>query len=110
MINRALVVHAFYPSTQKAEVGGFLILRPAWSDFESQVYTEKSCLKNKTKQNKTKQNKTKQPNLTQPNSTQPNPTQPNQPNLTQTKPNLNKTKQNKNTKQTNKQKTYDPLN
>jgi major histocompatibility complex class I len=26
-----VVVHAFNPSTQEAEAGGFLSLRPAWS-------------------------------------------------------------------------------
>jgi H+/gluconate symporter-like permease len=28
---RAVVVHAFNPSTQEAEAGGFLSLRPTWS-------------------------------------------------------------------------------
>jgi hypothetical protein len=30
-IRRAVVVHAFNPSTWEAEAGGFLSLRPAWS-------------------------------------------------------------------------------
>jgi major histocompatibility complex class I len=29
--SRAVVVHAFNPSTWEAEAGGFLRLRPAWS-------------------------------------------------------------------------------
>jgi hypothetical protein len=29
--SRAVVVHAFNPSTWEAEAGGFLSLRPAWS-------------------------------------------------------------------------------
>jgi hypothetical protein len=29
--SRAVVVHTFNPSTWKAEAGGFLSLRPAWS-------------------------------------------------------------------------------
>jgi hypothetical protein len=52
---QAVVAHAFNPSTWEAEAGGFLSLRPAWSMSEfqdSQGYTEKHCLKNKTKQNK----------------------------------------------------------
>jgi hypothetical protein len=28
---QGVVVHAFNPSTQEAEAGGFLSLRPAWS-------------------------------------------------------------------------------
>jgi hypothetical protein len=30
-IGRAVVAHAFNPSTWEAEAGGFLSLRPAWS-------------------------------------------------------------------------------
>jgi hypothetical protein len=30
-LSRAVVVHAFNPSTWEAEAGGFLSLRPAWS-------------------------------------------------------------------------------
>jgi hypothetical protein len=57
-----VVAHAFNTSIWEAEAGGFLSLRPGLqSEFQdSQGYTEKPCLKNKTKQNKTKQNKTKQ--------------------------------------------------
>jgi hypothetical protein len=41
-----MVAHAFNPSTWKAEAGGFLSSRPAWStEFQdSQGYTEKPCL------------------------------------------------------------------
>jgi hypothetical protein len=49
-----MVAHAFNPSTQEAEAGGFLSSRPARAIQRNPV------LKNKTKQNKTKQNKTKQ--------------------------------------------------
>jgi hypothetical protein len=31
LTGRAMVVHAFNPSTSEAEAGGFLSLRPAWS-------------------------------------------------------------------------------
>jgi hypothetical protein len=31
LIRPGVVVHAFNPSTQEAEAGGFLSLRPAWS-------------------------------------------------------------------------------
>jgi hypothetical protein len=31
LLGRAVVAHAFNPSTQEAEAGGFLSLRPAWS-------------------------------------------------------------------------------
>jgi hypothetical protein len=57
-----VVAHAYNPSTWKAEAGGFLSSRPAWSTSEfqdSQGYTEKPCLENKTKQNKTNKQKTK---------------------------------------------------
>jgi hypothetical protein len=42
-----VVVHAFSPSPQEAEAGGFLSSRPAWTTCEfqdSQGYTEKPCL------------------------------------------------------------------
>jgi hypothetical protein len=48
------MVHAFNPTTQEAEPGGYLSLRPAWSieqtslqsKFqENQSYTEKPCLR-----------------------------------------------------------------
>jgi hypothetical protein len=39
-----MVAHAFNPSTQEAEAGGFLSSRPAWST-KYQGYTEKPCLK-----------------------------------------------------------------
>jgi hypothetical protein len=44
-----MVVHAFNPSTQEAETGGFLRLRPAWSKNEFQDnlgYTEKPYFEN----------------------------------------------------------------
>ena len=54
-----MVAHAFDPSAQGAEAGGFLSLRPAWSTEwvpgEPVLYRE--TLSWKTKQNKTKQNK-----------------------------------------------------
>jgi hypothetical protein len=31
VMSQAVVVHAFNPSTQEAQAGGFLSLRPAWS-------------------------------------------------------------------------------
>jgi hypothetical protein len=42
-------MHAFNPSTQEAEAGGFLSLRPAWStEFrDSQGYTENKNKKQK---------------------------------------------------------------
>jgi hypothetical protein len=42
------VSHTFNPSTQKAEAGGFLSLRPAYrGEFQdSRGYTEKSYLEN----------------------------------------------------------------
>jgi hypothetical protein len=49
-----VVVHAFNPSTWEAEAGGFLSLRPAWSQSEfqdSQGNTEKPCLKKPKKKN-----------------------------------------------------------
>jgi hypothetical protein len=64
-LSRAVVAHAFNPSTWEAETGRFLSSRPAWSKSEfqdSQGYTEKPCLK---KQNKTKQ-PTKQTNKQKP--------------------------------------------
>jgi hypothetical protein len=52
--SRAVVAHAFNPSTREAEAGGFLSLRPAWStEFQdSQGYTEKPCLEKTTKKKK----------------------------------------------------------
>jgi hypothetical protein len=43
-MSRAVVAHAFNPSTREAEAGGFLSWRTAWSQSEfqdSQGYTEK---------------------------------------------------------------------
>jgi hypothetical protein len=53
-----LVAHTFNPSTWEAEAGRFLSSRPKASPVyrrefqDSQDYTEKPCLENKTKQNK----------------------------------------------------------
>jgi hypothetical protein len=56
--SRAVVAHAFNPSTWEAEAGRFLSSRQPGlqSEFQdSQGYTEKPCLeKPETKQNKTK--------------------------------------------------------
>jgi hypothetical protein len=51
-----VVAHAFNPSTQEAEAGGFLSLQPGLqSEFQdSQGYTEKPCLKNKQTNKQTK--------------------------------------------------------
>jgi hypothetical protein len=48
-----VVAHAFNPSTRKAEAGGFLSSRPAWSRT-ARAIQRNPVLKNK-KQNKTKQ-------------------------------------------------------
>jgi hypothetical protein len=55
----AVVAHAFNP--REAEAGRFFQGQPGLQSElqDSQGYTEKPCLENKTKQNKTKQNKTK---------------------------------------------------
>ena len=65
--------HTFKPSIRKAEAGGFLSSRPAWStkwvpgqpglqsEFQDSLgYTKKPCLENKTKQNKTNKQTNKQ--------------------------------------------------
>jgi hypothetical protein len=53
-----VVAHAFNPSTQEAEAGGFLSSRPAWS---TKCVPGQPCLKNKNKNKKQKtKNKTKQ--------------------------------------------------
>jgi hypothetical protein len=57
----SVVAHAFNPSTQEAEAGGFLSSRPAWSTKVSsrtaRATQRNPVLKNKTKQQKkTKQN------------------------------------------------------
>jgi hypothetical protein len=54
---RALVAHAFNPSTREAEVVGFLSLRPAWSTEwvpGQPGYTEKPCLEKNQKRKKNK--------------------------------------------------------
>jgi hypothetical protein len=57
MISRAVVAHAFNPSTREAEAGGFLSSRPAWSTewVPGQPGLHRETLSRKTK--KTKQNK-----------------------------------------------------
>jgi hypothetical protein len=52
-----VVAHTFNPSTQEAEAGGFLSLRPGLqSEFQdSQGYTEKPCLEKQKQQTKQKQ-------------------------------------------------------
>jgi hypothetical protein len=63
-ISRAVVVHAFNLSTWKAEAGGFLGLRPAWSTerVPGQPGLHREALSQRIKkQNKTKQNKKTQP-------------------------------------------------
>jgi hypothetical protein len=57
------VAHAFNPSSWEAEAGRFLSSRPAWlqSEFQdSQGYTEKPCLKKKTKPKKKKKERKKE--------------------------------------------------
>jgi hypothetical protein len=56
------VAHAFKPSTQEAEAGGFLSLRPVWStEFQdSQGYTQKPCLEKLKKRGRERKKKTKQ--------------------------------------------------
>jgi hypothetical protein len=53
-----VVAHAFNLSTQEAEAGGFLSLRPAWSTKwvpgDGQSYTEKPCLEKPKKKKKKK--------------------------------------------------------
>jgi hypothetical protein len=55
-----VVAHAFNPSTQEAEAGGFLSQPGLQSEFQdSQGYTEKPCLKKTNKQKKQKKRKEK---------------------------------------------------
>jgi hypothetical protein len=59
-----MVAHAFNPSTQEAEAGGFLRSRPAWSTKwvpgQPGLYRETMSWKKNKKQNKNKnKNKTK---------------------------------------------------
>jgi hypothetical protein len=87
-----MVAHAFNPSTQEAEAGGFLSSRPAWSTkgVPGQPGLYRETLSQKTKQNKKKPTNqtTKQKN--------------NQNKKTHQKP------KNQPTNQTNKQKTCAP--
>jgi hypothetical protein len=55
-----VVVHAFNPTTQEAEAGGFLSLRQPGLQNEfkdSQGYTEKPCLKKQKPTTTTKKNR-----------------------------------------------------
>ena len=56
-----VVAHAFYPSTQEAEAGGFLSLRPAWSTkwVPRQPGLYRETLSSKTKKKKKKKKKRK---------------------------------------------------
>jgi hypothetical protein len=54
--SRAVVAHAFNPSTWKAEAGGFLSSRPAWST-EWVPGTARATQRNPVSKNKTKQKK-----------------------------------------------------
>jgi hypothetical protein len=58
-LRRAVVAHAFNPSTWKAETRGLLSSRLTWStEFQdSQSYTEKPCLKKPKNQKKKKKKK-----------------------------------------------------
>jgi hypothetical protein len=54
-----MVAHAFNPSTQEAEAGGFLSSRPAWSTpgqpgLHRKTLSRKTKTKTKTNQTKTK--------------------------------------------------------
>jgi hypothetical protein len=53
-----VVAHAFNPSTQEAEAGGFLSSRPASSRVSSRTARATQRNPDSKKQNKTKQNKT----------------------------------------------------
>ena len=49
LLSRAVVAHAFNPSTWEAEAGGFLRQPGLQSEFQdSQGYTEKPCLEKQT--------------------------------------------------------------
>jgi hypothetical protein len=55
-----MVAHAFNPSTQEAEAGGFLSLRPAWSTKwvpgQSGLYRETLSQKNQNNNNNNNNN------------------------------------------------------
>jgi hypothetical protein len=59
MVCRAVVAHAFNPSTWEAEAGGFLSSRPAWSTewVPGQPELHRETLSRKTKNKKIKINK-----------------------------------------------------
>jgi hypothetical protein len=50
--SRAVVAHAFNPSTLEAEAGRFLISRPAWSTGQPGLYRETLSQKKKKKKKK----------------------------------------------------------
>jgi hypothetical protein len=62
-IEPCMVAHAFNPSTQEAEAGGFLSSRPAWSTErvpgQPGLYRETLSRKNKKQKKKTKKKKKK---------------------------------------------------
>ena len=56
LLSRAVVAHAFNPSTWEAEAGGVLTLRPAWStsEFQDSQGLHRETLSQKTKQKRIK--------------------------------------------------------
>jgi hypothetical protein len=58
-VSRAVVAHAFNPSTREAEAGGFLSSRPAWSTHgvPGQPRIHRETLSRKTKKKKKKKKK-----------------------------------------------------
>jgi hypothetical protein len=62
-VNRAMVAHAFNPSTWEAEAGGFLGSRPAWSTKwvpgQPGIYRETLSWKKQSKNKQTKKPETK---------------------------------------------------
>jgi hypothetical protein len=70
-IQPGVAVHAFNPSTQKAERGGFLSLRPAWSTervpgqpgLHRETLSQKKKKRKKRKEKKRKERKKKKTNI-----------------------------------------------